>query len=64
MIELYSVRLLLAAESLTYVLAAWGWWRVWQQPIVERLSAAAAYTVICCLLKVVRIAVELATTTV
>lgn len=56
MIDNNAVRYLLAAESLAYLLAAWGWWRVWQQPTAPRISRAAFYTALCFPLNFVRIA--------
>ena len=38
MIDNYGVRFLLAVESLAYMLAAWGWWRVWRQPTAPRIG--------------------------
>jgi hypothetical protein len=37
MLDHYIVRFLLSAESLVYLIAAWGWWRVWQEPIASRI---------------------------
>jgi len=56
MIDNCAVRFLLAAESLAYMLAAWGWWRVWQKPSALRVGHAAFYTALCFPLKFVRIA--------
>jgi hypothetical protein len=44
MLDYYIVRFLLSAESLAYMIAAWGWWRVWQEPIASRISPAAMWT--------------------
>jgi hypothetical protein len=44
MLDYYVVRFLLSAESLAYIVAAWGWWRVWQEPITTRISLAAMWT--------------------
>jgi hypothetical protein len=44
MLDYYVVRFFLSAESLAYIVAAWAWWRVWQEPNAPRLSLAAMWT--------------------
>ena len=59
MIDNYAIRLLLAAESLAYLIVAWGWWRVWRQTTAERVSLAALLTAACVPLRLFRIALAL-----
>jgi len=55
----YAIRFLLAAESLAYMIVAWGWWRVWRQTTAERVGLAALLTAACLPLRLVRIALAL-----
>jgi len=63
MLELYVVRLALAGESLGYMVAAWAWLRVWQQPDACRVSIAGGITALCCFIRIFRIAIVLVAST-
>ena len=41
MLDHFAVRFLYSAESLSYILAAWAWLRVWHVPDRNRVGLAA-----------------------